>query len=102
MKMRKLILLFLSLISLTFIAATTETAVVLEPEAGNINNSRGLSRSLTGTIDRIIEEFQSFPEWAPAHNQEPEVILHRGNLISELKVGIDPFTAETLEMLEAE
>jgi tetratricopeptide (TPR) repeat protein len=79
-----------------------ETAVVLEPEDGNIRDSRGLARALTGDVEGAIEDFQFFIEWAPGHGHEVEAILRRENWISDMQAGIDPFTPEMLEMLKGE
>ena len=72
-----------------------EKAVELAPENGNIRNSRGLARALTGDIDGAIQDFEAFVEWT--NNEEYKA--QRKGWIDSLKKGKNPFTDEVLEGL---
>ncbi|MEQ8466956.1 nSTAND1 domain-containing NTPase [Coleofasciculus sp. E1-EBD-02] len=72
-----------------------EKAVTLEPEDGDIRNSRGLARALTGNTAGAIEDFQAYIEWTKDDNHKAQ----RQRWINELRAGKNPFTPEELERL---
>jgi tetratricopeptide (TPR) repeat protein len=72
-----------------------ENAVKLAPNDGNIRDSRGLARALTGNLKGAIEDFQDFVEWT----NEDEKKKQRQGWIKALKSGKNPFTPEVLEKL---
>jgi WD40 repeat protein/predicted negative regulator of RcsB-dependent stress response len=72
-----------------------EKAVILEPEDGDIRNSRGLARALTGDTAGAIEDFQAFIAWTDNDNHKAK----RQRWINELRAGKNPFTPEELERL---
>jgi WD40 repeat protein len=73
-----------------------ENAVKLAPKKGNIRDSRGLARALTGDYKGAIEDFQAYVEWT--NNEEKK--KQRQEWIKTLKAGKNPFTRELLEKLK--
>ncbi|MEM9219916.1 MAG: tetratricopeptide repeat protein [Cyanobacteria bacterium P01_F01_bin.150] len=73
-----------------------ENAVDLNAEDGNIRDSRGLARALTGDVEGAIADFQFFIEQT---NDEEERSL-RQQWIKSLNAGENPFTSEVLESLQ--
>ena len=72
-----------------------ETAVNLAPESGNIRDSRGLARALTGDFEGAIEDFQAFVDWTFNDGEKAQ----RQHWIESLHAGENPFTPEELEHL---
>jgi len=73
-----------------------EQAVALAPEDGDIRDSRGLARVLTGDIEGAIEDFQAFVDWT----DDEEAKSQRQRWIEALRAGGEnPFTPELLEEL---
>lgn len=73
-----------------------ERAVALAPGDGDIIDSRGLARALTGDIEGAVADFETFIDWT--NNQEKKV--QRQQWIEALEAGENPFTAEVLESLQ--
>ncbi|MBD2203335.1 hypothetical protein H6G33_04920 [Calothrix sp. FACHB-1219] len=72
-----------------------EKAVSLAPTNGNIRDSRGLARALTGNTKGAIEDFQAFIEWTDNSEEKSQ----RQGWINSLSAGKNPFTKEELEKL---
>ncbi|MBD2100972.1 TIR domain-containing protein [Leptolyngbya sp. FACHB-261] len=72
-----------------------EKAVAPDPKDGEIRNSRGLARALTGNTQGAIEDFQAFIAWTD--NQERKA--RRQRWIAALEAGKNPFTKQELESL---
>ncbi|HYN90084.1 MAG TPA: hypothetical protein VER55_16235, partial [Ardenticatenaceae bacterium] len=77
-------------------------AVELEPEDGNVRDSRGLARALTGDIPGAIEDFRFYVEWAEDDPSAEQLRRKREGWIVELEAGRNPFDPETLEALRNE
>ncbi|NET59714.1 MAG: hypothetical protein F6K47_27260 [Symploca sp. SIO2E6] len=73
-----------------------EKAVELEPDNGNVRDSRGLARALTGNREGAIEDFQAFIDWSDSSKEEKS---QRQDWIDNLRAGKNPFTPEVLEEL---
>ncbi|MCL2934883.1 MAG: trypsin-like peptidase domain-containing protein, partial [Trichodesmium sp. MAG_R03] len=72
-----------------------EKAVVLSPKDGDIIDSRGLARALTGDIEGAIIDFQVFVEWTSNEERKAQ----RQEWIKALQAGENPFTDELLKEL---
>ena len=72
-----------------------EKAVSLSPKDGDIIDSRGLARALTGDIERAIADFQVFVEWTSNEERKAQ----RQEWIKALQAGENPFTDELLKEL---
>jgi WD40 repeat protein len=72
-----------------------EKAVEFAPGNGNIRDSRGLARALTGNIDGAVEDFQAFVDWTSYEEKKSQ----RQRWIEALRTGENPFTPEELEKL---
>ncbi|MGK7920972.1 MAG: tetratricopeptide repeat protein, partial [Trichodesmium sp.] len=72
-----------------------EKAVKFSPNDGDIIDSRGLARALTGDFPGAISDFQAFVEWT----KDDELKAKRQGWIDSLKKGENPFTSEVLEEL---
>ena len=72
-----------------------EKAVALSPKDGEIIESRGLARALTGDIEGAIADFQVFVEWTS--NEEKKA--QRQEWIKVLQTGGNPFTDKLLKEL---
>ena len=70
-------------------------AVALAPKNGNIRDSRGIARALTGNTKGAIEDFQAFIAWT--HYEELK--SQRQSWIDALRGGKNPFTPEEMEKL---
>jgi len=79
-----------------------DQAVAAAPTNGNVRDSRGLVRALSGNTDGAIEDFQAFVELAKASGSDvyAEQITQREQWIAELQAGRNPFTPEVLEALK--
>ncbi|NER98476.1 MAG: tetratricopeptide repeat protein [Symploca sp. SIO1B1] len=73
-----------------------EKAVELEPDNGDIRDSRGLARALTGDREGAIEDFQAFINWSGSSNEKKS---QRQDWIDTLGAGKNPFTPEVIEEL---
>ncbi|HAX85893.1 MAG TPA: hypothetical protein DCY91_06375 [Cyanobacteria bacterium UBA11370] len=72
-----------------------EKAVELAPDNGNIRDSRGLARALTGNTQGAIEDFQAYIVWSG----DEEAKAQRQRWIDALKAGENPFTEEEIQRL---
>ena len=72
-----------------------EKAVTLAPEDGNIRDSRGLARALTGDTKGAIEDFQAFIQ----SSNDSKLKLQRQGWVNALSAGKNPFTEEELKKL---
>ena len=72
-----------------------DKAVALSPKDGDIIESRGLARALTGDIEGAIADFQVYVNWTS--NEEKKA--QRQEWIKALQVGENPFTDELLKEL---
>ena len=72
-----------------------EKAVTLAPKDGEIRDSRGLARALTGKTKGAIQDFQAFREWTKNGWQKEQ----RQKWIDALQAGKNPFTEEEIESL---
>ncbi len=70
-------------------------AVALSPQDGNIVDSRGLARALTGDIEGAIADFQFYVEWT----NDEEKKAQRQEWIKALQAGEKPLTDEVLQEL---
>jgi len=75
-----------------------EKAVSLIPDDGNIRDSRGLARALTGDTKGAIEDFEAYIEWI----DDPQAKAKRQSWVKDLKAGKNPFTPEELLKLQSE
>ncbi|MDZ7955913.1 MAG: ribosome assembly protein 4, partial [Nostoc sp. DedQUE09] len=72
-----------------------EKAVALAPKDGNIRNSRGLARALTGNIQGAIEDFETYI--AQTDNKDSKA--QRQRWVKDLRAGKNPFTDAELKKL---
>ena len=72
-----------------------EKAVAKAPEDGDILDSRGLARALTGDTAGAISDFKEFVDWS----DNDELKAKRQKWIDELRAGKNPFTEEVLKGL---
>jgi hypothetical protein len=75
------------------VLSACDEAVTHAPEDGNVHDSRGLARALTGDSQGAIEDFQAFIAWTDNEEQKAQ----RQRWITALQNGENPFTAEELE-----
>ncbi|MEH2042595.1 WD40 repeat domain-containing protein, partial [Nostoc sp.] len=73
-----------------------EKAVVLAPEDGNIRDSRGLARALTGNIQGAIEDFEAYIAQTDDKNRKAQ----RQRWVKDLRAGKNPFTDAELKKLQ--
>ncbi|HLO28594.1 MAG TPA: AAA family ATPase [Anaerolineales bacterium] len=71
-----------------------EQAVALAPQDGDVRDSRGLARALTGDYPGAVADFQFFID----HSNSSDTDL-RQQWIAELKAGRNPLTPDVLETL---
>jgi tetratricopeptide (TPR) repeat protein len=77
------------------VISACDTAVALAPGNGDVRDSRGLARALTGNTAGAIADFQAFikgTDWAEGKKQ-------RQGWIDALKKGEKPFTEKELDKL---
>jgi tetratricopeptide (TPR) repeat protein len=74
-------------------------AVALAPEDGNLRDSRGLVRALTGDYKGAIEDFTFFIKWSTQNNRPEQERLQRDTWVAALQVGKNPFDQALLETL---
>ena len=72
-----------------------EKAVALAPEDGNIRDSRGLARALTGNIQGAIQDFEAFI----AQTEDKNYKAQRQRWVKDLRAGKNPFTDAELKKL---
>ena len=72
-----------------------DKAVNLSPNDGNIRDSRGLARALTGNYSGAIEDFEAFIKWT----NDKEAKAQRQGWVKDLKAGKNPFTDAVLKKL---
>ncbi|MEH2259136.1 nSTAND1 domain-containing NTPase [Nostoc sp.] len=72
-----------------------EKAVALAPEDGNIRDSRGLARALTGNIQGAIEDFEAYI----AQTDDKDSKAQRQRWVKDLRAGKNPFTDAELKKL---
>ena len=73
-----------------------DKAVSLSRKDGDIIDSRGLARALTGDIEGAIADFQVYVNWTS--NEEKKA--QRQEWIKALQAGENPFTDELLKELQ--
>jgi tetratricopeptide (TPR) repeat protein len=79
-----------------------QQAVSLAPENGNIHDSRGLARALTGDTKGAIEDFSFYVKELKKEKKSEASelwIKQRTQWIAALKAGKNPFDAETLHAI---
>ncbi|MBD2610955.1 ribosome assembly protein 4 [Nostoc punctiforme FACHB-252] len=72
-----------------------EKAVAVAPEDGNIRDSRGLARALTGNTQGAIEDFEAYI----AQTQNKDSKAQRQRWVKDLRAGKNPFTDAELKKL---
>nr|WP_313954524.1 hypothetical protein [Aulosira sp. FACHB-615] len=72
-----------------------EKAVTLAPDDGEIRDSRGLARALTGDTPGAIADFEAFIAWTDSEYYKAQ----RQHWVKELKAGQNPFTDAELKSL---
>ncbi|MDE5093729.1 MAG: hypothetical protein O4804_05635, partial [Trichodesmium sp. St11_bin5] len=72
-----------------------EKAVALSPKDGEIIESRGLARALTGDIEGAIADFQAYVDWTSNEEEKAQ----RQEWIKALQAGENPFTDKLLKEL---
>lgn len=77
------------------VMAACEQAVALAPDRGNIRDSRGLARALTGDVAGAIDDFEAFVAWTGGDRSR----VQRQEWIDALRAGENPFTSEVLRAL---
>ncbi len=77
------------------VMAACEQAVALAPDHGDIRDSRGLARALTGDVAGAIDDFEAFVAWTGNDRSRAQ----RQGWIDALRAGQNPFTPELLERL---
>ncbi|MDZ8264568.1 eIF2A-related protein, partial [Nostoc sp. ChiQUE01b] len=72
-----------------------EQAVALAPKDGNVRDSRGLARALTGNIQGAISDFEAYI----AQTEDKDSKAQRQRWVKDLRAGKNPFTDAELEKL---
>ncbi|MEH2436138.1 MAG: ribosome assembly protein 4, partial [Nostoc sp.] len=73
-----------------------EKAVTLAPENGNIRDSRGLARALTGNYQGAIEDFEAYI----AQTEDKDSKAQRQRWVKDLRAGKNPFTDAEIKKLQ--
>ncbi|OYD90727.1 ribosome assembly protein 4 [Nostoc sp. 'Peltigera membranacea cyanobiont' 213] len=73
-----------------------DKAVALAPENGNIRDSRGLARALTGDTQGAITDFEAYI----AQTQNKDSKAQRQRWVKDLRAGKNPFTDAELKKLQ--
>ncbi|MGF2038742.1 MAG: ribosome assembly protein 4 [Nostoc sp. CmiVER01] len=73
-----------------------EKAVALAPKDGNIRDSRGLARALTGNYQGAIEDFEAYI----AQPGDKDSKAQRQRWVKDLRAGKNPFTEAELKKLQ--
>jgi len=84
-----------------------EKAVNLSPNDGNIRDSRGLARALTGNYSGAIEDFEAYIKWTYDEDHKAYIKwiddedhkAQRQGWVKVLKAGKNPFTDAVLKKL---
>ena len=76
-----------------------ERAVALAPDNGNIRDSRGVARALTGDYPGAINDFQQYLEWGLKNDTSEERIRQRQDWIRMLQANQNPFNEELLKLI---
>ncbi len=76
-----------------------DRAVKLASDDGQIYDSRGLARALTGNTAGAIKDFEFFVEWSKQTNSREDLRSEREAWIAALKKKQNPFDAQTLKSL---
>lgn len=71
-----------------------EKAVKLAPDNGGYRDSRGVAKAMTGNLEGVIQDFETYVEWAPtAKRKRPQERIDRRKLwVQQLKKGGNPFS----------
>ena len=77
------------------VMAACEQAVALAPDHGDIRDSRGLARALTGDVAGAIDDFEAYVAWTGNDRSRAQ----RQDWIDALRAGQNPFTPELLARL---
>jgi dipeptidyl aminopeptidase/acylaminoacyl peptidase len=84
------------------VLAACGQAVVLAPSDGNIHDSRGLARALTGDPTGAIDDFAAYIAWQKQQDEpDTSAIAQREQWMADLKAGREPFDKATLEQMRA-
>jgi WD40 repeat protein len=83
----------------TEVMGACDRAVELAPDSGQIRDSRGVARALTGDYEGAIEDFESYLEWSKNSGGYEPRDLKRESWIIDLKAGQNPFDEAVLEEL---
>jgi tetratricopeptide (TPR) repeat protein len=83
----------------TDVMVACDRAVALEPDHGQIRDSRGVARVLIGDYPGAINDFQQFLEWGPKNGIPEEQIRQRQDWIRMLQANQNPFNEELLKLL---
>jgi hypothetical protein len=75
-----------------------EQAVALEPGNGNMHDSRGVARGLTGNTQGALEDLQVFVD----QTQDERERAQRQRWIERLRTGENPFTPEEINQLRSQ
>jgi tetratricopeptide (TPR) repeat protein len=79
-----------------------ERAVKLASDHGQVRDTRGLARALTGDYSGAIEDFESFVRWSKENNMYEPYGRKREAWIAELRKDRNPFDRATLRALRQE
>ncbi|MEH2136213.1 WD40 repeat domain-containing protein, partial [Nostoc sp.] len=79
-----------------YVLPACEKAVALAPEDGNIRDSRGLARALTGNYQGAIEDFEAYI----AQPGDKDSKAQRQRWVKDLRAGKNPFTEAELKKLQ--
>jgi len=84
------------------VLSVCEIAVQAAPKDGNIQDSRGLARALTGDVSGAIKDFEAYLKWIETADRSDKAALkvERQRWIEELRAGKSPSTIFTKEVLE--
>src|SRR5262245_6714440 len=81
------------------VLAACERAVTLAPDDGQVRDSRGLARALTGDRSGAIDDFTAFIAWARPDAALAAGAAQREAWVATLRAGGDPFDADALRAL---
>ncbi|GAB4578795.1 MAG: hypothetical protein Fur0022_15320 [Anaerolineales bacterium] len=79
-----------------------ERALELDPNDGDVRDSRGVSRALLGDVEGAIEDFEAFIAYAQELGYPEETITLRQEWIEALQAGNNPFDEAMLAFLRGE
>ncbi|MEH2270673.1 MAG: ribosome assembly protein 4, partial [Nostoc sp.] len=78
------------------VLSACEQAVAFAPEDGNIRDSRGLARALTGNYQGAIEDFEAYI----AQTDDKDSKAQRQRWVKDLRAGKNPFTEAEIKKLQ--